>query len=38
MNTANEFEIDNPNNSLTVLNENNEIIYTSNNKPDNQNK
>ena len=34
MNTANEFEIDNPNVSLTVLNENNEIIYTSNNNPD----
>ena len=34
MNTANEFEIDNPNISLTVLNENTEIIYTSNNKPD----
>ena len=33
MNTTNQFEIDNPNNSLTVLNENNEVIYTSNNKP-----
>ena len=29
--TTTEFETDNPNISLTVFNENNEIIYTSNN-------